>query len=1019
MSLFPSPLPTETKAAAASAAREGELQLLDRYQRGLLFGGGAALSLAIVLAVCLSAYGTIRDYIAEGRSVFLSHKALLQVAIETRQALFSRTVIASELLWADHHKPHEALLREFIRSGGHALVRASDQTAPQLALGQITEHRPPSSFEHYLGFAEEHGYAIGAAERQRGSPLYGYLYSPDDTFISIMPPPASQDPAHWLGAADTAALIRRLAPDIGDLSNPAVAAQLLTSRRAICLPPAVDPLSGESVFRLVQPAFDGDKPFLVFVADVPVRALADQLRRTPYDGEFLVLDRDGRIILHSDPAPVGKSGLAQWAVDSGQWRAGYRAIHDGYHDGMFTVSDRLDGTDWVLVYAYSWETVLAALAPTLLPRALAMLVVLCLLWLFLLHFKRSVFAPIHARAQRVFESEQLNRSIISTAPVGLGLLSIEHGSVLLQNDVMAKYFSMARQKTLRPEKLLMRLYQHASSSGQRQADAAPVSRELSIERADGTVCDLLVSVVRTKYLGADSLLCSLSDITANKNIERQLEQARIAADDANRAKSAFLAAMSHEVRTPLNAMLGHLELLEHTRQSGADGARLRTIESSAHALLDVINDILDFSKVESGQMTLENIRFDFRDTVEQVIAMLGPLAKAKNLALSCRVDAAIAPHYCGDPIRIRQIVVNLVGNAIKFTSAGYVSVNVRCATGAASPLLVSVTDTGIGIPEDAHDTIFEVFGQADPTIARRFGGTGLGLALCKRMVELMGGSIAVASRRGEGSTFTLTLPLRPGAERLGTTLHETATSTSRAPAGRSGIRLLVAEDHPLNRELIRDQLDSLGHEVSIVENGVVALQYFNRYDYDAVLTDLAMPVMDGYTLAACLRRQGATVPIIAITANVTTEARLRCQQAGMSDVLIKPMSRTSIDRCIRQHLRGVGDATAETSSISTAANIGGHPLRDNALDLLRRSTDDSFLAIDHALRSGDLGTVLEHIHSIKGAFAMICLQDVVDACVHVEQLGEDGNRDTFIAAVERLTAVVTTVLESHAPEANA
>ncbi|WP_309146477.1 cache domain-containing protein, partial [Burkholderia pyrrocinia] len=448
------------------------------------------------------------------------------------------------------------------------------------ALARITPDEPAASFAAYLGFAEGLGQIMSAAGRQRGGTLSGFLYAPDQSFISILPPPVLGSPFELAGVHDARALVRRLATDVGDLSRPEVRASWLAARSVSWLPPAVDPMSAERVFRMVQPAFAGGEPFVVFVGNVPVETLRDRLRQARSDGELFVADRAGRLVMHSEGlATEADTTLATRALQDGAWRAGFDGLNDDYRDGIFTVSDRLPGTDWVLAYVWSWKTVAAALAPTLLARGGVTIAVLCLLWLLLLGFDRKVFAPLYVRSQRVAETENLNRLIISMAPMGLCLVSMGNGRVLLENDVMRGYrASSGRPDTLDGEHLIAWYRDGATRAGRHDEG---VERELSVARDDGAARDLLLSMVRSRYQGRDVLLCGAVDITGRKALERTLRQAREAAEAASTARSVFFASMSHEIRAPLNVMLGHLELLGRVPRGADEAERLATITACA------------------------------------------------------------------------------------------------------------------------------------------------------------------------------------------------------------------------------------------------------------------------------------------------------------------------------------------------------------------------------------------------------------------------------------------------------
>ncbi|WP_042690399.1 PAS domain S-box protein [Azospirillum sp. B506] len=442
----------------------------------------------------------------------------------------------------------------------------------------------------------------------------------------------------------------------------------------------------------------------------------------------------------------------------------------------------------------------------------------------------------------------------------------------------------------------------------RESDASvPRSemRELIGRRRDGSEFPLEVTLAGWREGDRRYVTGALRDVTAQREIEASLRRAKEAADHANRAKGEFLATMSHEIRTPMNGVLGALALVEGPNLDEEQRQLLDVANRSGNALLQIIDDILDLSKLEAGKAEVEPVDFELRAVLGDCIDLLEPTACGRGLILTREVEFAVPDRVRADLRRIRQVLVNLVGNALKFTHRGGVAVRVglegarlgaetETAAGSTFFLRFEVADTGIGIPEEVQPTLFRRFTQGDSSTTRRFGGTGLGLAISRELVTLMGGRIGVTSAEGKGSTFWFTVRCEPAADPAAGVL--TAPCAPEPPtaarAGSAGLNVLVAEDNEINRDIVVTMLRRAGHRVTAVEDGLQAVRLVAEGGFDLVLMDVQMPVMDGVTATRHIRAmpgEASRLPIVALTGNVMPGHRTEYLAAGMTAYLTKPI----------------------------------------------------------------------------------------------------------------------------------
>ena len=549
------------------------------------------------------------------------------------------------------------------------------------------------------------------------------------------------------------------------------------------------------------------------------------------------------------------------------------------------------------------------------------------------------------------------------------------------------------------------------------SDKSVTDYELTARARDGkqTVVSYNATTFYDRARNLQGVFAAARDVTERKREERELQQAKAAAESASRTKSDFLASMSHEIRTPMNALMGIADLLAKTTLTTEQDKYVQIFRRSGENLLNLINDILDLSKVEASQLDLEQTGFSLSDHLEKVIEMVAPKAQEKGLTLDCDIAPGVANDLVGDPTRLRQVLLNPLGNAIKFTPSGRVALTVESDRDGAVPtaLRFTVSDTGIGIPAEKLGQVFERFTQADSSTTRRFGGSGLGLTISKRLVELMGGRVWVESVVGEGSVFGFAVPFEVWTE---------ANRPLAAPEGLGpqaplpALRILLAEDSPDNCTIALAYLEHTPYRIDVAETGAIACQMFMSHHYDLVLMDRQMPVMDGLTatrtLRAWEREHGhAPTPIIALTASALKGDRETCLAAGCTAYLTKPIKEEVLLQAIRDYApikRPAASARDDAAPMTSRASLRLAERTPAYLLNCRQNVIDMGGALDRA----DFGVVTLLGHNLRGSGGAFGFQGITDIGAGLEDAA--GKSDAaasrkwvaeLASYLDRLTAV--------------
>lgn len=643
-------------------------------------------------------------------------------------------------------------------------------------------------------------------------------------------------------------------------------------------------------------------------------------------------------------------------------------LPDSYEQGLNVTARGLvfkvggaSADDWVALYEVTYQSFFGYAKWQVLGGLLLLVASLLGSWAATQWYARKVIAPARRAHMEIVESDTFSRTVIQTAPVALCVLRSEDRQLIMHNPLANKLLGDACDIA-------------------RLSEGWDLANDVIFEVMGAAT--LHGSFASARYRGQDVVLCAFNDITAHRQTEQKLEEAKRSADAASAAKSRFLATMSHEIRTPLYGALGTLELLGLTELNRQQRSYQQTIERSSLILMQLVSDVLDVSKIEAGEMTLAYTEFSPTELAEDVVGQFAGVAQGKSLSLQLCVDPAVPGAVKGDAFRIRQILSNLLSNALKFTEQGSVTLIVGAQLGDGSATLDwQVIDTGIGIAATEQERLFEPFYQAHP-VERSVSGTGLGLSISAHLAHLMGGRLEVASEAGVGSRFTFNLT-------LGLIERVAAVRAPRYPQeahAKLGLSILVAEDNPINRALISNQLEELGCRVTLASNGLEALQRWAP-GFDALLTDVNMPVMDGYQLVRTLRRQGATQPIVAISASTMQEDIKRFIGAGVNAWLVKPISLRDLYEVLRDCHPGAGAVEMQPPLNSKQWSLDEEiiQLSPRMHELFLTTMHSDIEALQEASNRRDVATVAQQLHRLHGALAAVNARYLGQACGQLEQ----------------------------------
>ncbi len=673
-------------------------------------------------------------------------------------------------------------------------------------------------------------------------------------------------------------------------------------------------------------------------------------------------------------------------------------------------------------------------------------------------------AKLLARNQQVLatlvRSEEFQRSLFAAAQVAVMSIDLDgrFSSFNPYAEQLSHYCAaeMIGQRNLARLLLLTEVREVAEHLGAALGETIPAdarlipallelglqAHEWTLVRKDGERVPILLatSAIRDAHSATDAIigyLCVATDLTRIKLLEDALRASEIAEREANLAKGEFLAAMSHEIRTPMIGVTGMLEVLSHEALRPEQLQMVRVIQHSARSLLRILGDILDFSKIDAGRLEISPVTISLQRVLRATVGSFSAAASSKGLMLDCEIDDQVAPAHVGDPLRIRQILANFLSNALKFTEEGTVTAAVesRGIDAGGEHLCLRITDTGIGVTAEQQARLFQPFSQAEGSTTRRFGGTGLGLVISKQLAEIMGGTVAMDSAPGAGTTLRLLLTLPCGdPAQLGPEEDLPADSEAFEPRVSPDLQqaeaehslVLLVDDHPTNRLVVARQLALAGYACDTAEDGVEGLERWRSGRFALVLSDIHMPRMDGYQMVRALReeeaREGrARTPVIALTAAALKSEAERCLAAGMNDYLSKPVSIRQLADCLgiwlpHAHPEKPAPTLASTSDESAASapvakpvgsSLDASVLDATILDLLtggdatqRRMVLDDFLATTandmraaaSAQQAKDWPRLIREAHRIKGASLLVGATGLAAAATAFEQAAREADR---------------------------
>lgn len=1102
--------------------------LSGHHYRRLVIGGGIVISLAVMVAALVQVTLVVERYFYERKQIFLDQRDLVKTNLENHQARLRQTVEAFEMLshFTDKEEFPTEKYKKLLEANLGAVTLGPDVTVTPFSLLASSSGLPnDSGLKSFLSLAREISPSPLLRESYTGYFLGGFAYSTDRNFLVTWPvlPPDVMNSTRRVGAGN---VIDRYI-EIVEAEMAHLSPEKLRKQRIIWVSLHNSLLNGQLVTYYAVPVYHQSERVAVVVVAVPLDKFPQLFQNSTHEQGFFVVSRDRKHLFGGDNSWCDVC-LTKAVLDSPTVLAHTNQHVEISRQGeFFFMSQPVPGPDWIAVYVFDWYSVFTALRYKLFLVALLTLCVLASVWVFIFLLERLVLKPLRRQSQQIFESEMFNRTILDAAPVGLAVYDPLDDRIVMQNEAARKLFNSVLGGVEHVRDFVEPRFRDAVYQFKTQANQHDLPTiEATFLTQDGGSTDIAIAFSQARHQQREVVLIRLTNISSQNATLRLYQEAREAADQASHAKSMFLAMMSHEVRTPLHGALGNLELLSLEELTLPQKERVLVIRRAFDALLVLINDILDLSKIEADELRLNIEPFRVEEVIEHCALVFSPSIQGKGVRFLCVIDPRLSGTWLGDGHRLTQVLMNVLSNAIKFTEAGSITLRAQlgATTDGSSWISVTVSDTGIGISQERLERVFEPFVQADQSIDSQFGGSGLGLTLCRRILSLMGGNIRVDSEEEVGSIFTIEFPLTqnnpsdhyyasqascdfstvviacdsllwrvnlvdkvkrwfPALEvidvEIGKSLfapnqnsvlvltsfgpetsfwldvnksyadtilispygplsparHEnflyvtslsaslfhaclsanmkyngsaypTSNAIAQVPVYKK-IKVLIAEDDPISRVLLENQLGILGcDQVDSFEDGLEALDQCRKASYDLIITDLGMPLMGGEAFLKSLRAEGVLTPVILCTAE--TGIRAPSNLLDFSEVLYKPIA---LD-FLRAALGKVLDALYLPENCPPSSLDELSALRKLQSLFLEGWEGDEY-ALNESLRLSDSRRFLARIHRLKGALFALGENDMAEACDELHDLIDDSGLEcakaeisAFFERVHSLTSLL-------------